>query len=89
MGKLALTGLALGALLGLARGAVLHVPPAILGMVVLRLGVAGAAAGAGIPPAVRALGVALRAALWIAIAAACWIFAMAAAGQMGWLSRLR
>ena len=87
--RLALVGLALGALLGLARAVVLHVPFAIGGVMMLRLGIAGAAAGAGIPPAFRAFGVAVRAALWIAITAACWMLAMAAAGQLGWLDRLR
>jgi hypothetical protein len=86
---LAVGGLALGVLAGLGRAMAMHVPLAVGGVIVVRLGLAGAALGAGFPPAVRAFGVALRATLWIAITAACWGLAVAAAGQLGWLNRLR
>lgn len=89
MRNFAIGGLVLGALAGLARAVLLHAPPAVIGMVAFRMGVAGAAAGAGIPPALRALATAFRAFIWIALATALWLIAMSAAGQLGWLSRLR
>lgn len=88
MRKLAIVGSVLGCFVGAARGFALHLPPAIIGIMIVRLGVAGAATGAGVPPAFRAAGSVIRAAAWIVLAAVLWTIAMAAAGQMGWLTQL-
>lgn len=87
--NLAIAGGVLGCLTGAARGYALHQPSAIIGVLTMRLGIAGAAFGAGVPPAFRAAGSIIRAALWIVIAAILWTIAIAAAGQMGWLTGLR
>ena len=87
--NLAIAGGVLGCLLGAARGFVLHQPSAVIGVLTVRFGIAGAAAGAGIPPVFRAVSSMLRAAIWIVIAVLLWGIAMAAAGQLGWLARLR
>jgi hypothetical protein len=87
--NLAIAGGVLGCLTGAARGFALHQSTGIVGILVMRLGIAGAAFGAGVPPAFRAAGSMLRAALWIVLAAFLWLIAMAAAGQLGWLTRLR
>src|SRR6267142_4226337 len=89
MRKLAIAGSLVGCFVGAARGFALHLPPAIIGILIVRLGVAGAATGASIPPAFRAAGSVIRAAVWIVLAAILWAIAMAAAGQMGWLNQLR
>jgi hypothetical protein len=60
-----------------------------MGAAVVRLGIAGAAAGASIPPTFRAAGTILRAAAWVALVALLWAIALVAAGQTGWLTRLR
>jgi hypothetical protein len=89
MRNFAIAGGALGCLVGATRGLVLHQPSGIIGVLVVRLGVAGAATGASIPPAFRVLGSMIRAAVWLVIALLLWAIAMAAAGQTGWLTRLR
>ncbi len=58
-------------------------------MAVLRFGLAGAAVGASIPPAVRAAALASRALIWIVISALLWGAALALSGQTGWLTSLR
>ena len=78
----------LGGLFGLARAVMLHVPAGLTGMIVLRLAIAGAAAGGSIPPAFRALSTMFRAFLWIVLATGLWMIALAAAGQWDWLNRL-
>ena len=86
---LAIAGGVVGALVGGARGYLLHQAPSVVGMVALRIGVAGAALGASLPPAFRAVGSVIRAALWFGIAIALWVIAIAALGRLDWLSRLR
>jgi hypothetical protein len=87
--NLAIAGGVLGCLVGAARGLVLHQPSAVTGVLAARFGLAGAAAGASIPPAFRAVSSMLRAAVWIVIAVLLWVISLAAAGQLGWLARLR
>jgi hypothetical protein len=60
-----------------------------MGALILRFGLAGAAAGAGIPPAVRAAALASRALIWVVVTALLWGGALALAGQTGWLTHLR
>jgi len=55
----------------------------------VRLGIAGAAIGASIPPALRVALSILRAAIWLVIAVILWAIAMGATGQLGRLTRLR
>ena len=85
----AIGGVVLGGLVGFARGAALHVPSAMMGGLVLRFAFAGAAAGAGIPPAIKAFSLAVRAIGWVVLAAVLWWIAGYLMGGAGWLSRLR
>ena len=85
--NLAVVGAVIGALVGAGRGMLLHQPPSATGMMALRLGLAGAAAGAGLPPFLRAALLAARAALWIGLAVVLWAAALALTGQIPWLAR--
>ncbi|HEX7077502.1 MAG TPA: hypothetical protein VF363_03685 [Candidatus Eisenbacteria bacterium] len=87
--NLAIVGVVLGAFVGLMRGLLTHMPPSATGLLALRFGIAAALAGAGIPPAIRAIVLAARAAIWIALALVLWVVAIILMGQSGWLTRLR
>lgn len=89
MRNLALAGGVLGCLSGAAQGLLLRQTPEMIGVLVVRLGIAGAAAGASIPPALRVFGSMLRAAVWLVIAVVLLGIAMTALGGMDWLTRLR
>lgn len=85
--KLAMAGLVVGCLLGFGGSMTTHLLPTPIG--VLRFGLAGAAVGASIPPAVRAAALASRALIWIVITGLLWAAAFGLAGQTGWLTSLR
>lgn len=87
--NLALGGAALGALFAYARGSSAHVPSNLMGGLVLRFAFAGAAAGAGIPAAIKAFALALRAVGWVVLAGVLWWIASYLVGGAGWLARLR
>jgi hypothetical protein len=89
MRSLAIAGGVIGGLIGVARGFALHQPSAIVGVVALRMGIAGAAAGASVPPAFRVAGSLVRAALWLLIAVLLWAIAAGALGITSWMPRLR
>ena len=89
MRNLAIGGAVLGCLAGVARSVMLHLPPPSMGAEVFRLGLAGASAGAGFPPAIRACFMALRAFVWIALALFLWAIAIALSGQAPWLTNFR
>lgn len=86
MRNLAIGGAVLGCLGGVLSGYALHQSPSLIGVMAARFGVAGAAVGASIPPAFRFLGSMLRAAVWLVIAVILWGIAMAAVGQLNWLT---
>jgi len=83
MRRLAVAGLVLGGVIGLARGVMLHLPTTAVALLTVRIGVAGAAAGASVPPAFRVLGALLGAAVWLVIVLLLWFVAMAALGPLG------
>lgn len=87
MRNLAIAGAVLGIFVGAGRGFLIHLPMRGTGVLALRLGLAGAAAGAGFPPCIRAAFLAARAAIWIGLALALWVAALALAGQLPWLAR--
>ena len=89
MSKLAIAGGVIGCLAGIGLRLEMHLPRESVGIDMLRLGIAGAAVGAGIPPCFRAAGFVIRAALWLLLAAVLWGIALAATGQTTWLSGLR
>jgi hypothetical protein len=89
MRRLAVVGLVLGGVIGLARGVMLHLPMSVAALLTIRLGVAGAAAGASVPPAFRVLGALLGAAVWLVIVLLLWFIAMAALGPVGLPALLR
>jgi hypothetical protein len=89
MWKLGVAGAVLGALAGLARALLLHLPSQAMGFEVARLALAVAAAGAGVPPAIRAASFVLRAALWFVLAIVLWGIALSASGLLGSLARFR
>lgn len=81
----AIGGAVLGALVGLLRAATLHVPAGGTALAALRMAAAGAAAGASLPAAIRALATLARAAGWILLAAALAWLALAITARMEWL----
>jgi len=85
--RLAIAGGVLGCLLAFGGTMATHLLPTP--MAVLRFGLAGAAAGAGIPPAVRAAALASRALIWVVVAGLLWAAALGLSGQTDWLTRLR
>jgi hypothetical protein len=85
--NLAIAGGVLGALAGGVRGALVHLPTASAGLLALRFGLAGAAAGAGFPPLLRAAFLAARALIGVGLALALWAAALALAGQLSWLGQ--
>lgn len=87
--NLSLAGAAVGCIVAVVRALILHTPASELGVQAVRYLLAGAAAGAGFPPAFRAGAHAVRAIAWIALAAALWLAALLLAGQADWLTRLR
>jgi hypothetical protein len=87
MGILGAAGGILGGLFGAARASMLHLPPAVLGQVLLRFGLAGVAFGASVPPAIKALGSILKAALWWILAMVLWWTAFSLLGNAGWMTR--
>ena len=89
MRNFAIGGCALGCVGAISRSLMLHLPPAGMGVEIARLGIAGAAAGAGIPPAVKSALFVVRAAVWIVLAAFLWWVAIFLSGSAGWLTRLR
>lgn len=84
---LGVSGGVLGTLFGLARASMLHLPPAVFGQVALRFTLAGVAFGAGVPPAIKALGSILKAALWWILAMVLWWTAFFLLGNAGWMTR--
>lgn len=84
----ALAGAVVGALIGLARAAALHVPAGGMVIAALRLAAAGAAAGASLPAALRALATLARAAGWIVLAIALGWLALVIAGRLEWIGAL-
>jgi hypothetical protein len=84
----ALAGAALGALIGAARAASLHVPGGGIALAALRMACAGAAAGASLPALVRALAALARAAGWIVLAALLGWLALLIAGNLEWIRAL-
>ncbi len=84
----AIGGAVLGALVGLARAATLHVPPGGLAIAALRMAAAGAAFGASIPAAIRALATLARAAGWIVLACGLAWLALAITGRLEWMRAL-
>ncbi len=87
--NLSIAGAVVGCIAAVARALILHTPASELRVLAVRYLLAGAAAGAGFPPAFRAGAHALRAVAWIALAAALWLAALLLAGQADWLLRLR
>lgn len=81
----AIGGAVLGALVGLARAAALHVPAGGMAVAALRMAAAGAAAGASLPAGLRALATLARAAGWIVLAVVLGWLALAIAGRMEWI----
>ena len=84
----AIAGAVVGALIGLSRAAALHVPAGGMAIAALRLAVAGAAAGASLPAALRALATLARAAGWIVLAIALGWLALVIAGRLEWIRAL-
>ena len=84
----AIGGAVLGALVGLARAATLHVPPGGLALAALRMATAGAAFGASVPAAIRALATLARAAGWIVLAFALAWLAIVITGRLDWMKAL-
>lgn len=84
----AIGGAVLGALVGLARAATLHVPAGGLAIAALRMAAAGAAFGASLPAAIRALATLVRAAGWIVLALALGWLALAITGRLEWVRAL-
>src|SRR5262249_45681598 len=89
MRNLAIGGAVLGALVGVLRGVAGHLPSSALGTIALRFGVAGAAAGASLMPALRAATFVVKGFVWFALALVLWWIMMAAAGNTAWLERLK
>ncbi len=87
--NLSLAGAVVGCIAAVVRALIVHMPASELRVEAVRYLLAGAAAGAGFPPAFRAGAHALRALAWIALAAALWLAALLLAGQADWLLRLR
>ena len=81
----AIGGAVLGALIGLARAASLHVPAGGIAVAALRMAAAGAAAGASLPAGLRALATLARAAGWIVLAIALGWLALVIAGRLEWI----
>ena len=84
----AIGGAILGALVGLARAAALHVPAGGMAFAALRMAAAGAAAGASLPAAIRAVETLARAAGWIVLAFLLGWLALALTGRLEWIAAL-
>ena len=84
----AIGGAVLGALVGLARAATLHVPPGGMALAALRMAAAGAAWGASVPAAIRAVATLARAAGWIVLALALGWLALVITGRLEWVKAL-
>jgi hypothetical protein len=65
----------------------LHLPPGALGPVALRFTLAGVAFGASVPPAIKALAMILKAALWWILVIVLWWTAFSLLGNAGWMTR--
>jgi hypothetical protein len=85
--NLAIAGGVVGCLFAFGGSMTMHLLPTPIA--VLRFGLAGAAAGAGIPPAVRAAALASRALIWVVVAGLLWAAALGLSGQTDWLTHLR
>ncbi len=86
--NMAIAGAVLGLLAGVIVALTRHLAGGAFVTAMLRLCLAGAAAGAGIPSAIKAALSAARAIGWFVLALLLWWLALYAAGQTGWLAKL-